>query len=173
MLDEGYINDANGNKVVCRHLFVVATSNAGANFIREQISNGIKGEELQKTVVDYGQKQGLFSPEFLNRFDGVVVFEPIEGENLITIANLMLGDLQRNLLKNSNVNLEFDDRVARKIASDSSDIEFGARPMRRVIDLVLGDLLGKAIISGQILPGDKIRILSGEAKNEYKWEKMQ
>jgi len=170
MLDEGYINDAGGNKVVCRHLFVVATSNAGAKFVREQVSNGVKGEELQKSVVDFIQKQGLFSPEFLNRFDGVVVFEPIEGENLVKIAELMLRDLQENLLK-KNINISFGEGLAKKVATDGFDIEFGARPMRRVVDLVLGDVLGRAIIENKILPGDRIELLPGEGKDNYSWRK--
>ena len=171
MLDEGYINDAGGNKVICRHLFVVATSNAGAKFVREQVNNGVKGEELQKSVVDFIQKQGLFSPEFLNRFDGVVVFEPIEGENLVKIAELMLRDLQINLLK-KNINVSFGEGLAQKVASDGFDIEFGARPMRRVVDLVLGDVLGRAIIENKILPGDKIELLPGEGKDNYSWKKL-
>ena len=171
MLDEGYINDANGNKVVCRHLFVVATSNAGAKFVRQQVANGIKGEELQKSVIDFIQKEGLFSPEFLNRFDGVVVFEPIEGQNLVKIAELMLKDLQTNLLK-KNINVSFGEGLAKKVAEDGFDIEFGARPMRRVVDLVIGDVLGKAIIENKILPGDKIKLLPGIGKDEYTWEKF-
>jgi ATP-dependent Clp protease ATP-binding subunit ClpC len=170
MLDEGYINDAGGNKVICRHLFVVATSNAGAKFVRQQVANGIKGEELQKSVVDFIQKEGLFSPEFLNRFDGVVVFEPIEGENLVKIAELMLRDLQTNLLK-KNININFGEGLAEKVAKDGFDIEFGARPMRRVVDLVIGDVLGKAIIENEILPGDKIELLPGVGKDQYDWKK--
>lgn len=170
MLDEGYINDAGGNKVICRHLFVVATSNAGAKFVRQQVANGIKGEELQKSVVDFIQKEGLFSPEFLNRFDGVVVFEPIEGGNLVKIAELMLRDLQTNLLK-KNININFGEGLAEKVAKDGFDIEFGARPMRRVVDLVIGDVLGKAIIENEILPGDKIELLPGVGKDQYDWKK--
>jgi len=171
MLDEGYINDAEGNKVICRHLFVVATSNAGAKFVRQQVANGIKGEELQKSVIDFIQKEGLFSPEFLNRFDGVVVFEPIEGENLVKIAELMLRDLQTNLLK-KNINVSFGEGLAKKVATDGFDIEFGARPMRRVVDLVLGDVLGRAIIENKILPGDKIELLPREGKDNYEWRKI-
>ncbi|MDD4937915.1 MAG: AAA family ATPase [Candidatus Shapirobacteria bacterium] len=172
MLDEGYINDAKGNKVICRHLFVVATSNAGAKFIREQVMKGIKGEELQKRVVDFVQSQGIFSPEFLNRFDGVVVFEPLEGKDLVSIAVLMLRDLRSNLLE-KNINISFDDNVAGKIAKDGFNIEFGARPMRRIVDLILGDLIGKAIIENKVLPGDKIKVVGGEGKNEYRIEKIK
>ena len=171
MLDEGYINDAKGNKVICRHLFVVATTNAGAKFIRQQVMAGIKGQELQKTVIDYVQKEGLFSPEFLNRFDGVVVFEPLVDDNLVEIAKLMLKDLQDSLLK-KNINISFDENMAKKIAKDGFDVEFGARPMRRLVELVLGDLIGKGIIENKILAGDKIKLVAGEGKDEYSWEKI-
>ncbi len=171
MLDEGYINDAKGNKVVCRHLFVVATTNAGAKFIREQVMQGFKGQDLQKNVINYIQKEGIFSPEFLNRFDGVVVFEPLDGENLVEIAKLMLKDLQDGLLK-KNINISFDEKVAEKIAKDGFDVEFGARPMRRLVELVLGDLLGKGIIENKILAGDKIKLVAGEGKDEYSWKKI-
>jgi len=170
MLDEGYINDAKGNKIVCRHLFVVATTNAGAKFIREQVMSGVKGEELQKSVVDFVQKEGIFSPEFLNRFDGVVVFEPLEENSLVAVASLMLGEMQKNLLK-KNIEVSFEVGVAQKVAKDGFDVEFGARPMRRIVDLVLGDIIGKAIIENKILPGDKIKLTAGEGKDEYRWEK--
>jgi len=171
MLDEGYINDAKGNKISCRNLFIVATSNAGAKFIREQVLGGVKGEELQKSVVDYVQKEGIYSPEFLNRFDGVVVFEPLEGNDLVSVAKLMLKELQDNLLK-KNINVSFDDSVAEKVAKDGFNIEFGARPMRRIVDLVLGDLLGREIIANNILPGDKVKLLAGTEKDQYSLEKV-
>ncbi len=170
MLDEGYISDAAGDKVVCRHLFVVATSNAGATFVREEIKKGITGEELQKRVVEYIQKEGIFSPEFLNRFDGVVVFEPLKPENLKSIARLMLDGFKNDLLKKS-INLEFDDGVVEKLAKDGFDMEFGARPMRRIVELVLGDLIGVGILKNEINAGDKIRLIVSE-KNIFVIEKM-
>ena len=171
MLDEGYINDAKGNKVDCRHLFIVATSNAGSKFIREEVMNEVTGEELQKKVVDYVQKEGHYSPEFLNRFDGVVVFKPLSSQSLIKVAGLMLEDFKENLLK-KNINISFDESVARKLAKDGYNVEFGARPMRRIVDLVLGDFIGTAIIKQEIMAGDKIMLMGGESKDEYKLKKL-
>ena len=171
MLDEGYINDASGNKVICRHLFVIATSNAGAEFIRECVKKGISGEELQNKVIEYVQKEKIFSPEFLNRFDGVVVFEPLKKETLVEIAKLMLDDFKKNLLQ-KNITVSFDEKVIEKIAEDGYNIEFGARPMRRIVELVLGDLIGKAIIENKIMPGDNIKITVDADKNEYIWTKI-
>jgi ATP-dependent Clp protease ATP-binding subunit ClpC len=150
---------------------VIATSNAGAEFIRECVKKGISGEELQNKVIEYVQKEKIFSPEFLNRFDGVVVFEPLKKETLVEIAKLMLDDFKKNLLQ-KNITVSFDEKVIEKIAEDGYNIEFGARPMRRIVELVLGDLIGKAIIENKIMPGDNIKITVDADKNEYIWTKI-
>lgn len=170
MLDEGYINDSSGDKVICRHLFVVATSNAGATFVREQVKNGIIGEELQKSVLEYVQKEGIFSPEFLNRFDGVVVFEPLTGDNLVLIARLILEGLKQNLSR-KGINLDFEENVVEKLAKDGYNVEFGARPMRRIVEMVLGDLIGVEILKNKIQSGDKIKLVVSE-ENKFVIEKM-
>ncbi|MBI2008269.1 ATP-dependent Clp protease ATP-binding subunit, partial [Candidatus Amesbacteria bacterium] len=105
LLDEGEITDGQNRKILCRHLFVIATSNAAAEFIREQVNAGLHGESLQSAVLEYVQTQHLFSPEFLNRFDGVVVFEPLTPVHLTQIAQLLLTELQENLLQ-KNLHLQ-------------------------------------------------------------------
>lgn len=170
LLDEGYINDANGDKVSCRHLFVVATTNAGANFIRENLKKGIKGEELQKRVVEYVQKEGIFSPEFLNRFDGVVVYEPLDSDSLKSIARLMMEGLRQDLIK-KNIKLEFNQEVVEKLVRDGFEVEFGARPMKRIVELELGDLIGVAILKNEIMAGDKIK-LGVNKEDKFVIEKM-
>ena len=170
MLDEGAITDAFGKRINCNHLFIVATTNAGAEFIRESVSTGSKVEELQKSVVDYVMKNGLFSPEFINRFDGVVVYEPLTKEHLVKVARILLTELAQNL-QQKNVYLNVSNEAAEKLASDGYEPEFGARPMRRIIDLSIGDLLGKAILEGKIKGGDKITILPANGKNQFTWEK--
>ena len=171
LLDEGNITDAFGRKINCRHLFVIATSNAGAEFIRQLVAKDVNSEELQDEVLDYVQKEKIYSPEFLNRFDGVVVYEPLKKNHLVQIARLMLTDF-KNALKSRNITLEVTDSACAKVAEDGYEPELGARPMRRVVDLVLGDLLGKAILNEEILPGDKIKIVPGEKEKEYTWEKV-
>lgn len=165
LLDEGYIVDAFNRQIMCRHLFVIATSNAGAEFIRQQVGLGIPTDQLQKNVLDYIQKEHLFSPEFLNRFDGVVVFEPLTPDNLVKVARLMLGDLKIQLEK-QDIHLNITDALCQKIAQDGFQPEFGARPMRRILDITLGDILGKAILSGQINPGDTVEIIPGQGREE-------
>lgn len=171
LLDEGEITDAFGKKINCRHLFVVATSNAAAEKIRQLITEGVKGDELQKTVVNFVLEQGLFTPEFINRFDGVVVYEPLGKAELVKIARLMFDDLKKEMEK-KNIYLSAGEDVITKLAEEGFEPAFGARPMRRIIDLVLGDLIGKAILSGDISSGSRIKITAGSEKDQYSWEKV-
>jgi ATP-dependent Clp protease ATP-binding subunit ClpC len=170
LLDEGYLTDASGKKVNCRFLFVIATSNAAAEHIRQLVSKGIKGNALQKDVIDNIQKEGYFSPEFLNRFDGVVVYEPLSPENMIQVARLQLEEFKENLLA-KNVSFEITDELCQRLATEGYDPVFGARPMRRIIDLDLSDIVSKGILDGEINPGDHITIVPGTAAGEYTWKK--
>jgi ATP-dependent Clp protease ATP-binding subunit ClpC len=166
LLDEGTITDAFGKKIIGRHLFIIGTSNAGAEFIRQLVSKGVKGEDLQKQVVNHVLETQLYSPEFLNRFDGVVVYEPLGTEELVAIARLMLGDLKQNL-KKKNIDIVYGDEVVRKLATDGFDPAFGARPMRRIVNIDIGDLIGKAILRGEVKEGDKVEILPGSQKEQF------
>jgi len=171
LLDEGYIKDAFGKKIIGRNLFIIGTSNAGASFVKELVEKGIRGEGLQEKVIDFCIKNQIFSPEFLNRFDGVVVFQPLKTDDVIKIAQLMLSDLQENLYK-KNIYFTPTLSLAKKIASESFSPSFGARPMKRLINLELGDLIAKSILSGKIAEGDKIEILPGSAKGEFIIKKL-
>ena len=171
LLDEGVITDAFGKRIIGRNLFIIGTSNAGAEYIRNIVGQGVKGEDLQKNVVNYVLEKEIYSPEFLNRFDGVIVYEPLGEAELVKIASILLLELADNL-KQKNIFLEVSDEAAAKLAKDGFEPEFGARPMKRIINLNLGDLIGKAILKGEIKEGDKIRILPGIAKEEFKLEKI-
>ncbi len=170
LLDEGTITDAFGKKTSARHLFVIATSNAGAEYVREQVSNGVSGEILQKDTVEYILKKGLFSPEYLNRFDGVVVYEPLSHENLVKIAAFIMEDLAKNL-KKRNITLEIRPDTCEKLAREGYDPAFGARPIRRIVDIHISDVIGKAILEEKVKPGDTISIFPSDKKLEFRLEK--
>lgn len=171
LLDEGFITDAFGKKIICRNLFVIGTSNAGAEYIRGLVDKGITGSDLQTKVVNRVLEAEIFSPEFLNRFDGVVVYQPLKPEDLLEVAKLMLSDLSENL-KKKNIILQVDPGAIQKLARDGYEPAYGARPMIRIVNLSLGDLLGRAVLKGEIKEGDKIRILPGDKKDEFRWEKV-
>ena len=172
LLDEGFITDAFGEKIICRHLFVIATSNAAAGFVREHVAKGVKGEELQKLVFEHVLEEGFFSPELLNRFDGVVVYGPLSGEHLVKIAHLQLSQLAESL-KKKNIYLDVTNETAEKVAKDGYSPTQGARPMRRIINIILGDLIGRAILTGELKSGDRVEIVPKEGKDEYGWEKIR
>ena len=166
LLDEGFITDAFGKKIICRHLFVIATSNAGAEYVRQLVMQGASGELLQKEVLDYVQKNRIFSPEFLNRFDGAVVFEPLTTPQLEAVAKLMLEDLRQIILK-KNIDIEIAPEVYSKLAGEGYQPEFGARPMRRIVDITLGDIISREILAGTVKPGDKAVLFPGSGPGEY------
>lgn len=116
-------------------------------------------------------KKGVFSPEFLNRFDGVVVYEPLSHENLTKIAKLIMEDLAKNLRK-KDIFLEVRDDTSEKLAKEGYEPAFGARPIRRIVDLHITDIIGKAILEDKINPGDKISIFPTDKKLEFYLEKV-
>jgi ATP-dependent Clp protease ATP-binding subunit ClpC len=166
LLDEGVMTDAFGNKINARHLFVICTSNAAAEFIRKLVEKDISGAQLQKQVVEHILSEGHFSPELINRFDGVVVFKPLSGKDLEKVARLILKDFANNLEK-KGVRFVVTDQIVAKLAKDGYEPAFGARPMRRIVDLVLGDLVGKAMLDGKVKEGDTLEIIPGTKKDEY------
>ena len=170
LIDEGQITDAMGRKVICRNLFVVATSNAGTENIRQLLEKGVNPVDLQKLTLDYVLRERIFSPEFVNRFDGVVVYTPLTEDQLKQVAGLKLIELVENL-KKKNIFLEITDEVVDKVAKEGYSAEFGARPMERVINLMIGDIISQAILKDEVSSGDRIILLPQTGQNEYKIQK--
>lgn len=171
LVDEGEITDAFDRTIKAQNIFVIATSNAGAEQIRQLVQQGIKGDELQQLTIDYVMQQQLFSPELLNRFDGVVVYEPLSVDHLKDVARILTNELSGNL-KEKNIFVSFADETIEKIAQDGYDPAFGARPMRRLIELHIGDMLGKAILSGEVTAGTHLRVLPSNDKGVFTWERQ-
>jgi len=157
ILDEGWMTDAWGRKINFRNTIIVATSNAGAELIRETLVNEINPVIIREKILDYIQKQGIFRPEFLNRFDGVIIFEPLSRENLIKIAGLLLSDLVKRL-KEQEINFVLSESLAAKVVELGYSPEFGARPIRRVIQDKIEDLISRRMLAGQIQKGQTIEI---------------
>jgi ATP-dependent Clp protease ATP-binding subunit ClpA len=166
LLDEGFMTDAFGKKIVGRNLFIIATSNAGAEYIRQLVSSGVSGQELQTKVVNHVLENNIFSPEFINRFDGVVVYEPLRQIDLEKIARLQLEGLSETLT-NKSIYLNVNDAIVKKLSFDGYDPAYGARPMKRIIDIEMGDMLGRGLITGQLNEGDIIEIVPLEGKANY------
>lgn len=171
LLDEGYITDAFNQKIICSNIFVIATSNAGAEFIRQQVGQQVSSDNLQKSVVDFIQQNHIFSNEFLNRFDGIVVYEPLDRGKLNSITRLMLQKLQDNL-RSKNIFMEYDENVIQKLVDENYEPSLGARPIRRAIDIVLSDIFSQQILNNQIVGGNKIHLSALGDKDQFKIEKV-
>lgn len=157
VLDEGHITDGLGRKINFQHTIIIATSNAGYQLILESIKANTDFATLKEKMRDHLFSQGLFRPEFLNRFDSIVIFKPLTKEHLLQIAELMLRKLQKGL-KQKGIEFVITQELKEVLAELGYDPVFGARPMKRVIQQKVEDLLATAILKGELKPGDKVEI---------------
>jgi ATP-dependent Clp protease ATP-binding subunit ClpC len=158
MFDEGRMRDAFGRTVSFRNTIIIATSNAGAELIRASIKQGRVLSQVKGQILDYLQSQGIFRPEFLNRFDAVVLFKPLTEENLLEIAQLMLDQLNKRLKKEQGLSLVVTPELKKKIVELGYEPAYGARPMRRVIQDKIESQIAKKILRGEVTKGEKIKI---------------
>jgi ATP-dependent Clp protease ATP-binding subunit ClpA len=135
---------------------IIATSNAGAEFIRESLKQ-FREANLKERLLDQLQKQGIFKPEFLNRFDAVIVYKPLTTDQTEQVVELLLADL-RHRLQEQDIELVVQPAVVKKIAELGYDPEFGARPLRRVIQDKVENLVAKKLLAGEIKRGDRVEI---------------
>lgn len=157
VLDEGHLTDGLGRKVDFKNTIIIATSNAGYKVILEAIDKGIPMPEIKKKLMDYIYNQGIFRPELINRFDGVVVYRSLTQRNLLDIAELLMRKLKESL-KEKEIEFVITDELKEKIVELSYNPIYGAREMRRVIQDKVGDAIARALLSGEIQKGDKIKI---------------
>ncbi len=157
VLDEGHITDGLGRKVDFRHTMIIATSNAGYQLILEALRQKKDFSQLKQEMLDYLFGEGRFRPEFLNRFDAVVLFKPLQKEHLLKIAELMLSKLQKNL-ELKGIELVITQPLKEKIVELGYDPTFGARNMRRVVQDRVENALAKALLLGALQKGERITV---------------
>ncbi len=156
VFDDGRLTDNKGNTVSFRNAIIIATSNAGSEFIREQMEKGTKiDSKFQHQLLDQLQTQGIFKPELLNRFDDVVIFKPLGSEQVTQVVNLMLEQLKKDMDK-QDIKVYFDDAVVAKIAQEGFDKDFGARPLRRYIQDTIEDIIAQKKLTKEITRGKTV-----------------
>ena len=157
VFDEGYLNDGQGRKVDFKNCLIIATSNAGYKIILEALEKNKAMPEIKSELLDFLFKEGVFRPEFINRFDAVVVFKSLTKENLLAIAEILLKKLKKNL---DEKGLEFVITLPlkEKIVELSYNPIFGAREMRRVIQDKIENVLAMALLSRRINRGDRVEV---------------
>lgn len=157
VLDEGFLTDGVGRKVDFRNSIIIATSNAGYQVILEAIKQNKAMGEIKAELLDFLFKEGVFRPEFINRFDSVVVYKNLTKENTSDIAQLLLQKLKKNL-KEKNIDFIITDSLKEKIVELGYNPTFGAREMRRVIQDKVENVLASGILSGRIKRGDRVEV---------------
>jgi len=163
VLDDGRLTDNKGKTVSFVNTIIVATSNAGSEFIREEIEKGVVvDKDFRFKLLNFLQEKGIFKPELLNRFDDIIVFKPLDIEDVNKITRLMLGDLSKELL-DKDVVVSFDDKIIKKIVGEGFDKEFGARPILRFIQDNIEDLIAKKMLRDEVKRGNKIAFSTDDA----------
>jgi ATP-dependent Clp protease ATP-binding subunit ClpC len=157
VFDEGHLTDGMGRKVSFKNTIIIATSNAGAEIIWEKLRETQRLEIIKEELLSYLIQNKIFTPELLNRFDGVIIFKPLTKESLLKIAELLLKKIQMRL-KEKEIDFVITESLKEKIVELSYDPKFGAREMQRVIQEKVGNVLAKAILSGRIKRGMRIEI---------------
>ena len=157
LLDEGILRDINNREVSFRDAIVIATSNAGADRIREYIERGYKVEQFESQIVNELIKLQQFKPEFLNRFDEITVFSPLDKQELLQVVDIMLTGINKTLAQ-QKVQVKVDDDAKILLVENGYDPQLGARPMRRIIQKTVENTVAKEMLSGLVAPGGIIEI---------------
>lgn len=154
IMDDGRLTDSHGRVVDFRNTIIILTSNLGATALREApagaLSNDIK-EEMMQSVRSY------FRPEFINRLDEILFFTKLAREELVKIVDIQLGILQ-GYLSAQKVALVVRDKAKQYLADKGYDIEFGARPLKRVIQKELQNPLASKLLAGELVPGQEVEV---------------
>ncbi len=166
MLDEGILRDEKNREVSFRDAIVIATSNAGADRIREYIERGYHVEQFEQQFIDELINAGQFRPEFLNRFDEIVVFRPFTKEELIQVCDLILTGVNKTLAV-QKVTVRVDNDAKLLLVEQGYDPRLGARPMRRVIQKAVENTVAKQMLSGTVNPGDEIVITREQVEQAF------
>ena len=173
VLDDGHITDSQGRKVDFRNTVIIMTSNAGAKAIVEPKKLGFTQQD--DTAADYKRMKSnvmdevkqLFRPEFLNRIDEIIVFHPLNENDMKKIVGLMCKEVIQRAKEQLDITLVIRDSVKKHIVETGTDKKYGARPLRRAVQNQLEDRLAEAILSGEIKRGQRVE--TGISKKQIKF----
>ena len=152
VLDDGRLTDGKGRIVDFKNTLIIMTSNLGSNEIMKA-QGSMDREEIQQMLMNF------FRPEFLNRVDDIVVFKPLQAEQIKEIVKLVLRELGDRLNKQLELTLTYTDEAVAFLAKAGFDPAFGARPLKRLIVHTVENILGKKIVAGEIKNGDKVEVV--------------
>lgn len=163
LLDEGILRDINNREVSFRDAVIVATSNAGADRIRQHIEAGEQLEQFEEQFTNELINTGAFRPEFLNRFDEIVLFRPLKPEELVQVIDLILQGVNKNLAA-QKVTVMVDEDAKRVLVQAGYDPRLGARPMRRVVQRAVENIVANRMLAGSAMPGTAIHVTAQDVQ---------
>ena len=161
VLDDGRLTDGQGRVVSFKNTIIIMTSNVGSQFIAGAGAEGFN-EESRKQVME--ALRSSFRPEFLNRIDDVVIFQPLGLEDIECIVDIQLKDV-RSRLANERMTLELSEAAKQSLALDGLDPVYGARPLKRLIQRRVVDQVANLIIAGELHEGDTVLVDTDENGN--------
>lgn len=155
ILDEGFFSDMTGKRVNARNILLIATSNAGAELIWRWLVEGKDLSVLKPEIIKHVIEQGIFKPELLNRFDEVIVFQPLKPDEVRAVARLLLKELASRL-EIKGLEFSITPSLVEAVAQQGFNQQFGARPMRRFIQDTIEQHIASALIAGTLKSGSRI-----------------
>jgi ATP-dependent Clp protease ATP-binding subunit ClpB len=167
ILEDGRLTDGKGRTVDFRNTVLVMTSNVGSTAIFELAQEN--PERARKEAME--ALRAVFRPEFLNRIDEIVIFNPLGKEQLERIVDLMLKSVDQ-LLAERKITLELTPAARELLLREGYDPAYGARPLRRTIQRLIQDPLALQILEGKILPGDHVKVHRDSKKEEMRFERV-
>lgn len=157
VLDEGILRDSKNREISFRDSIIIATSNAGANEIRDKITAGANISELKEEIIENLIASGEFKPEFLNRFDEICLFKPLSKEDLYAILDLIIASTNKTL-EPQKISVTVTPEAKQVLIEQGYDPKMGARPMRRIVQKTVENITANAILSGNTGAGSVLTI---------------
>ena len=177
IMEDGRLTDGKGKVVNFKNTIIIMTSNVGAHQIKKQKSIGFNSNNVSKNETEYEKmKESIleelkqkFKPEFLNRIDDIIVFHKLSDQDLDKIVDLMLASIKERL-EGRDIYLNFEEDSKKFLLSKGIDLDYGARPLRRLIIKEVEDRLSEEILQGNIRIGDKVKV--SELENKLVFSKL-
>ena len=168
VLDDGHITDAQGRKIDFKNTILIMTSNAGAENIIAPKRLGFTSVDDEKEKYRFmkdrvmDEVKRIFKPEFLNRIDEIIVFHPLNKDNMKEIVSIMLSVINKRAMQQMGIELDVDESGKEYLIDKGYDEKYGARPLRRAIQSLLEDSLAEKILDGTVKEGELVLVSKGE-----------
>ncbi|USN97175.1 MAG: ATP-dependent Clp protease ATP-binding subunit [Candidatus Nomurabacteria bacterium] len=168
MLDEGILRDSANKQVSFREAIIIATSNAGAEYINDFMQKNGTDLASMKSLEDSLLKelinQGIFKPEFVNRFDEVATFRSLSEDELVEVVKLIMISVNKSLA-NQKLQVSLEEGAAELLVKEGNDPLLGARPMRRIVQRTVENIVAERILRGEARPGVVIQLSANDIKD--------